>query len=131
GFFPGDIESQVSDERLKRFFQRENGGYRVRKEVRELVVFAPHHVLSDPPFSKLDLISCRNLLIYLQRDVQREVIELFHYSLRPEGALVLGTSEALEGTELFRIESKPHCLFRKRNVPALDPRLPVFPLVPK
>jgi chemotaxis methyl-accepting protein methylase len=78
GFYPGDIEADVSPERLKRFFQKENGGYRIRKEIRELVVFAPHNLLANPPFSHMDLISCRNLLIYLERDVQHDVIELFH-----------------------------------------------------
>jgi two-component system CheB/CheR fusion protein len=92
GFYPGDIESDVSPERLKRFFQKENGGYRIRKELRDLVVFAPHNLLADPPFSKMDLISCRNLLIYLERDVQQDAIELFHYALNPDGALLLGSA---------------------------------------
>ena len=129
GFFPGDIELDVSAERLRRFFHKEDGGYRVRKEVRELVVFAPHNLLKDPPFSRIDLITCRNVLIYLQRDVQRDVVELFHYALRPDGYLVLGTAETVESADLFRTESKRHCIFRKRNVPALEPRLPVFPIL--
>jgi len=128
GFYPGDISTDVSEERLKRFFRREEGGYRVRKEIRELVVFAPHNLMNDPPFSRLSLISCRNLLIYLQRDVQREVAELFHYSLQPDGFLLLGSSETLDAAELFRSEHKKHCIYRKRNVPAPEPRLPVFPL---
>ncbi len=81
GYYTGDIETDVDPERLKRFFQKQNGGYRIRKEVREMVVFAPHNLLGDPPFSRLDLISCRNLLIYLQRDIQNDVIDLFHYAL--------------------------------------------------
>ncbi len=128
GFYPGDIETDVSPERLKRFFHRENGGYRVSKELRELVVFAPHNLLSDPPFSRLDLISCRNLLIYLERDVQREVVELFHYSLCPGGHLMLGSAEVVDATELFRTEDKKLCLYKKRNVPPPEPRLPVFPM---
>ncbi|HMQ56872.1 MAG TPA: chemotaxis protein CheB, partial [Anaerolineae bacterium] len=116
GFYPGDIESHVSPARLQRFFQQDNGGYRVRKEVRELIVFAPHNLLGDPPFSRLDLISCRNLLIYLQRDIQHDVIDLFHYALRPEGYLLLGTSETLEATELFYPQDKESHLYRKRNV---------------
>lgn len=127
GFYPGDIETDVSAERLKRFFTKESGGYRIRKELRETVVFAPHNLLSDPPFSRMDLIACRNVLIYLQRDVQRDIIELFHYALRPEGVLLLGTSETVEAGELFRTLDKKHCLFRKRNVPIPEPRLPVFP----
>jgi two-component system, chemotaxis family, CheB/CheR fusion protein len=74
GFYPGDIATDISPERLKRFFVKENGGYRVQKELRDRVIFAPHNILADPPFSRLDLISCRNLLIYLERDVQRDVI---------------------------------------------------------
>jgi two-component system, chemotaxis family, CheB/CheR fusion protein len=128
GFYPGDVETDVSGERLRRFFIQEDGGYRIRKEVRELVVFAPHNLLGDPPFSRLDLIACRNVMIYLQREVQTEVLELFHYSLRPEGYLVLGSSETVESSNLFRTTDKKLCIFRKRNVPAPDPRLPVFPL---
>lgn len=128
GFYPGDIETDVSRERLQRFFQKEDGGYRIRKEVREMVVFAPHNLLSDPPFSRLDLLLCRNLMIYLQRDVQHDVIELFHYALQPGGYLLLGSSETIESTDLFLAEDKKICLYRKRNVPAPEPRLPVFPL---
>src|SRR5690606_30160507 len=118
GFYPGDIETDVSAERLKRFFVKEDGGFRIRKEVRELVVFAPHNLLADPPFSRIDLLACRNVLIYLQRDVQKDVVELFHYALNPEGFLVLGTSETVDSSELFRLEDKKVCLYRKRNVPA-------------
>jgi len=127
GFYPGDIETDVSPERLRRFFQKENGGYRIRKEVREMVVFAPHNLLGDPPFSRLDLVACRNLLIYLQRDVQHDVVELFHYALQPEGYLLLGASETIESSDLFLTEDKKLSLYRKRNVPAPEPRLPVFP----
>ena len=130
GFYPGDIEADVAPERLRRFFQKEDGGYRIRKEVRELVVFAPHNLLGDPPFSKLDLVACRNVLIYLQRTAQRDVVELFHYALRPGGVLVLGTSETVDGSDLFRVEDKQRCLYRKRNVRAREPRLPVFPAMP-
>ena len=128
GFYPGDIATDVNSERLKRFFQQENGGYRIRKEIRDLVVFAPHNLLADPPFSRLDLISCRNLLIYLEREVQQDVIELFHYALNPDGTLLLGSAESVDASDLFRVEDKRLCLFRKRNVPPREPRLPVFPL---
>ena len=127
GFYPGDIETEISAERLRRFFIKEEGGYRIRKEVRDLVVFAPHNLLSDPPFSKIDLISCRNLLIYMQREAQHDLIDLFHYALLPKGYLLLGTSETLDSSDLFRTEHKGYCLFQKRNVPAPEPRLPVFP----
>lgn len=128
GFYPGDIETDVAPERLRRFFVKENGGYRVRKELREIVVFAPHNLLADPPFSRIDLISCRNLLIYIERAVQRDIVEIFHYALRPEGILLLGTSETIDSGELFHTEDKKHCIYRKRNVPGPEPRLPVFPL---
>ncbi len=128
GLYSGDIATDIGEERLKRFFVTESGGYRVRKELRDLVVFAPHNILSDPPFSRLDLISCRNLLIYLDRDVQRDVIQLFHYALNCDGVLLLGSAESVDTTELFRVEDKKLCLFRKRNVPAREPRLPVFPV---
>ncbi|MEQ8847499.1 CheR family methyltransferase [Botrimarina sp.] len=128
GAYPGDIGVDVSPERLKRFFVRENGGYRVRKELREMVVFAPHNLLGDPPFSRMDIIFCRNLLIYLRREVQRDVAELFHYALRPEGYLLVGSSETIDAVDLFRVVDKKRCLYQKRNVPACDPRLPVFPM---
>jgi two-component system, chemotaxis family, CheB/CheR fusion protein len=128
GFYPGDIEADISEDRLRRFFQKEDGGYRIRKEVREPVVFAQHDLMGDPPFSRLDLIVCRNVLIYLQRDVQRDVMDLFHYALVPSGVLVLGTSETVEGSELFRLEDNRACVYRKRNVRAREPHLPVFPI---
>nr|WKN35413.1 chemotaxis protein CheB [Tunicatimonas sp. TK19036] len=131
GYYPGDIETDVSAKRLKQFFVKEDGGYRIRKEVRDCVVFAPHNLLADPPFSRIDLIVCRNMLIYLQRPVQREVIELFHYALQPQGYLLLGTSETIESTELFRAEHKGNCLFQKRNVPVPELHLPVFPQASK
>lgn len=128
GLYPGDIETDVSGARLQRFFQKENGAYRICKEVRDVVVFASHNLLGDPPFSRLDLISCRNLLIYLERSVQRDVIDLFHYALCPGGFLLLGSAETAEASELFRTDDKKLCIYEKRNVPAPEPRLPVFPL---
>ncbi|MGB5977177.1 MAG: CheR family methyltransferase [Cyclobacteriaceae bacterium] len=127
GFYPGDIEVDVSAERLRRFFHREEGGYRIRKEIREMVVFTPHNLLGDPPFSRIDLIVCRNLLIYLKREVQRDVFELFHYALQAKGVLVLGSSEHLERTELFRTRIKELSIYAKRDIPGPEPRLPVFP----
>ena len=128
GFYPGDIASDVSPERLRRFFQKEAGGYRVNKELRDQVLFAPHNILADPPFSRQDLISCRNLLIYLDRGLQRDLVDLFHYALNPNGILMLGSAESIDATDLFRVEDKRLCLFRKRNVPMREPRLAVFPL---
>jgi len=128
GYYPEAIDTDVSAERLRRFFIRENDGYRISKEVRELVMFAPHNLLADPPFSRIDLLSCRNLLIYLQREVQREVLALFHYALNPDGILLLGSSETVDRSDLFQPEDKRHCLYRRRSVPAREPHLPVFPL---
>ncbi len=127
GFYPGEIAADVSPERIARFFDKERGGYRVRKEVRQLVTFSPHNLLSDPPFSRVDLVACRNLLIYLRRDLQRQVVELFHYALRKNGTLLVGASETVDTGDLFRVIDKKHCLFGKRDVPAPEPRLPVFP----
>lgn len=131
GVYPLEISSSVSEQRLKRFFVKENAHYRVRREVREMVVFAPHNLLGDPPFSHMDLIVCRNVLIYLQRDVQRDVIRLFHYALEPGGRLVLGTSETVDRSELFMVEDKLGCVFRRRNVPTRDTDLPIMPVSPR
>ena len=127
GFYPGDVKADVSEERLRRFFVKEDGGYRVRKELREQVIFTPHNLLSDPPFSRIDLLVCRNLLIYLKRDIQNDLFDLFHYSLRPNSFLVLGTSETLDQTDLFNSHNKELSIFKKRNITGPEPRLPVFP----
>ena len=128
GLYPETIEADVSQERLDRFFQQENHGYRVRKDLREMIVFAPHNVLRDPPFSHIDFIACRNLLIYLQREVQEEVIQLFHYALQGEGYLLVGTAETVEGSELFRLESKEHHIYRRRDVRRGEIRVPIISL---
>jgi two-component system CheB/CheR fusion protein len=91
--YPASVVAELPAERLSRFFVQEAGGYRVRKSLREGVLFAVHNVLQDPPFARLDLISCRNLLIYLQPEAQEQVIGTFHYALRPGGVLFLGTTE--------------------------------------
>jgi len=96
GRYPRAIEADVSDERLRRYFVDEGTHYRIRKEVRDLVLFANHSALKDPPFMRLDLISCRNLLIYLERDLQRQLLALFHYALRPGGMLFLGSAETVD-----------------------------------
>src|SRR3954471_4742503 len=109
--------ADVSEERLQRFFQREVGGYRIRRELREVVLFAHHNLIKDPPFSHLDLISCRNLLIYLNRSVQARVIETFHFALRPGGYLFLGASETPDGLgELFLPSDKGAHLYESRTV---------------
>ncbi len=103
GRFPLSIEADVSEERLKRFFAREGSAYRVRQELRDLVLFAGHDLLKDPPFSHIDLISCRNVLIYLDHQLQERVCNTFHYALNPGGYLFLGASEtAHDPPGLFR-----------------------------
>ena len=130
GLYPDVIATDVSPERLKRFFVQEQGGYRVRKELREVVLFAPHNLLKDPPFSKVDLITCRNLLIYLRRNVQQQIFELFHYALKPNGYLFLGLSETVDGAELFRTLNKKQGLSQRQNGLGGEPRLPSLPLGP-
>src|ERR671920_2169495 len=102
GLYPSTIAADITPERLKRFFVREGQLYRVRRELRETVLFAPHNILRDPPFSRLDLVSCRNLLIYINRQVQERVLDIFHFALKPEGFLFLGTSESADAPNLFR-----------------------------
>lgn len=96
GRYPAAIAADVSEERLRRFFVREGDQYRIRREVRDLVVFAAHSILKDPPFSHINLISCRNLLIYLDRDLQQQAISILHYSLLGKGYLFLGASESAD-----------------------------------
>jgi PAS domain S-box len=123
--FSDMIEAEITPERLERFFRRESGGYRVTKELRDIVVFAMHNLLRDPPFSRQDLIVCRNVLIYLQRDVQEEVVEAYHYALRPGGRLLLGTAEILDRSELFSVESKAAHLYRRRDGHRSTLRFPI------
>lgn len=102
GFFPENIVADVSPARLTRFFVKEEGGYRVNKEIRSMVIFAPQNLIMDPPFTKLDILSCRNLLIYLTPELQKKLFPLFHYSLNPGGVLFLGSAESIGGfTHLF------------------------------
>ena len=97
GFFPKSIGSEVSPTRLARFFVKEENGYRVNKEIRSMVVFAPQNLIMDPPFTKLDILSCRNLLIYLTPELQKKLFPLFHYSLNARGVLFLGSAESIGG----------------------------------
>jgi len=95
GFYPEGIARDVSPQRLTRFFIKDEGGYRIKKEIREMVVFAPQNVLKDPPFTKLDVIGCRNLLIYLRPEAQERLLALFHYALKPGGVLISDRRRAL------------------------------------
>ena len=96
GRYPATIEGDVDEERLRRFFVRESDGFRIRQEIRDCILFANHNLLKDPPFSRIDLITCRNLLIYLNRDLQQDARTTFHYVLRPGGYLLLGGSESAD-----------------------------------
>jgi chemotaxis methyl-accepting protein methylase/PAS domain-containing protein len=98
GFFPENIAADVSPARLNRFFVKQEGGYRVSKEIRAMVVFAPQNLIMDPPFTKLDILCCRNLLIYLTPELQRKIFPLFHYSMNPRGVLFLGSAESIGGS---------------------------------
>lgn len=114
GLYPENISTDVSPERLRRFFIKTDNGYRVSKTIRDMCIFAQHNVLNDPPFSQMDLICCRNLLIYMEPVLQNRVISLFHYALRPSGFLVLGPSEGLGSTVgMFATEDRSHKVFSK------------------
>ncbi len=128
GLFSANIAADVSEARLKRFFAKDGAGYRVRKEVREMVIFAPQNLIMDPPFTKLDLLSCRNLLIYLSAEVQKKLIPLFHYSLNPGGILLLGSAEAIgDNADLFAPLSGKTRLFRRKES-VLRPEQVNFPV---
>jgi two-component system CheB/CheR fusion protein len=113
GVYPKTIEADVSPVRLARFFSRDEHGYRVTPELRSTVIFTVQDVLADPPFSRLDLVSCRNLLIYLRPEAQAKVLSLFHFALRESGILLLGSAETLGGIEgRFEVISKSARVYR-------------------
>src|SRR3712207_931719 len=129
GVYPSSVEADVSPERLKQFFVREGQYYRVKRELREMVLFTPHNVLRDPPFSKLDLVSCRNLLIYVNRQTQERVLEIFHFALRPGGHLFLGPSESAEALpDLFAPVDKKHRVFRRLDTTTAFRAAPALPV---
>jgi chemotaxis methyl-accepting protein methylase/methyl-accepting chemotaxis protein len=120
GLYPAGILADVSTERLNRFFHWEDGNFRITKEIREMVIFAPQNVVTDPPFTKLDFLCCRNLLIYLTTDLQRRILPLFHYSLNPGGTLLLGSAETTgDITELFYTIDAKLKLFKRRGMEAI------------
>ncbi|MDA8455237.1 PAS domain S-box protein [Acidovorax sp. GBBC 3334] len=121
GFYPAAIEGDVSADRLRRFFVRERGGYRVRRELRECVLFAVHDLLKDSPFSRLDLISCRNLLIYLNREAQRRVLDTFHFALLPGKTLFLGSAESVEDSDSrFAVVDEQHRIYSHQIAPRTE-----------
>ena len=118
GYYTEAEVADVSPQRLRRFFMKEKEGYRVRRELRETILFAVHNVIKDPPFSHLDLISCRNLLIYLNKTAQTRVLEVMHFALNPASYLFLGASESIEGSiDLFSTVDKDHHIYQSRPVP--------------
>ncbi|MEK7733135.1 MAG: CheR family methyltransferase, partial [Planctomycetota bacterium] len=132
GVYASNIAADVSPERLQRFFIKEDNGYRLKKEIREMVVFAPQNVIMDPPFTKLDLISCRNVLIYMTAELQKKLLPLLHYALNPGGLLFLGVSETIGSlTDLFStVDNKWRIYRRKESASARMGmfELPVSPL---
>jgi two-component system CheB/CheR fusion protein len=118
GLYPASISADISKERLTRFFAIESDGnaYRIHKGIRDMLVFSEQNVIKDPPFSRLDLISCRNLLIYMGGDLQKKLIPLFHYALNPGGILFLGTSETVgEFDDLFAIHDRKQKLYQRKD----------------
>ena len=137
GYYTINDAADVSSERLRRFFTKDGEGFRVKRELREMVLFANHNVLKDPPFSHLDLITCRNLIIYLNRAAQTRTMEVMHFALNPGGYLFLGTSESVEGSsDLFMAVDKEAHIFQSRPVetrlslPLPTPTLPPIHHIP-
>jgi len=124
--YPAPLLEGVSRARRERFFVRDGSSYVASKEVRDLCIFSPHSVIRDPPFSRMDLVSCRNLLIYFRTEIQNQVIPTFHYALRPDGYLFLGMSENVsQFDELFVPIEKKHRIFRRRADVTPQIRLPL------
>ena len=127
GRYPESVVEHISPKRLERFLTKQDGGYQVKRELRELCIFSSHSFIKDPPFSRLDLISCRNVMIYLGLDLQQKVLPLLHYALRPGGYLFLGPSETVTSSrELFATLDKKHRIFRRKET-AIRPTVK-FPL---
>ncbi|PYV38761.1 MAG: histidine kinase [Acidobacteria bacterium] len=134
GFYPENIAADLTPQRLERFFTSTDHGYRISKEIRELCILAPHDLIKDPPYSHLDLISCRNVLIYMGA-IQKKIIPLFHYALKPMGYLMLGPSESASTfPNLFAEIDKKHKIYFRKDaspLPLLHYALPKQPMVSK
>jgi two-component system, chemotaxis family, CheB/CheR fusion protein len=120
GVYKESIAAEVSEVRLRRFFHKVPGGYQISKSIRDMCVFARQNVFSDPPFSRMDLISCRNVLIYLSPVLQKKVIPIFHYALKPGGFLLVGNTEGLlgAGAEIFDLVERKSKIYQKKAVPS-------------
>ena len=126
-----DISTDVSEERLKRFFMREDGNYRIKKNIREMVLFATQNLIRDPPFTKIDILCCRNLLIYIKPELQRRLIPIFHYSLKRDGVLFLGNSETIGNyTQLFSVLDRKWRIYKKIESINAKNQMVDFPLTP-
>jgi len=129
GLYPENISADISEKRLQRFFIKDSGQYRVSKPLRECVAFAEQNLISDPPFSKLDLVSCRNLLIYIEPELQKKIITLFHYTLNEQGYLLLGTSETIGRLGgHFKLDSKQTRIYQRLKL--VSRREVDFPIIP-
>lgn len=117
GYYTINDAADVQPDRLQRFFSREGEGFRIRREIREMILFANHNFVKDPPFSHLHLVSCRNVLIYLNRTAQERVLETFHFALDPGGYLLLGSSESVEGSgDLYMAVNRDQHIFQSRPI---------------
>ncbi|WP_159518987.1 chemotaxis protein CheB [Sunxiuqinia indica] len=127
GLFPANIATDVSQTRLNRFFVKTEDSYLVKTEIREMIVFAQHNIIMHPPFTKIDFLTCRNLLIYLDNELQKKLLGLFYYSLSPDGLMLLGSSESL-GTQspLFTTVDSKLKIYKRSNI-TLTPELVDFP----
>jgi len=129
--YPAGIAVDVSPERLNRFFVSIDGTYRIRKEIRDMTIFAPQNLIRTPPFTRLDFLLCRNMLIYLNGDLQRKLLPIFHYALRPGGLMFLGPSETIgSSSELFETVDKRWRIFRRKEGLAAIHALPEIPAQP-
>lgn len=129
GIYYENIAAEVSPERLHKFFRKVEGGYRISKSIRDLCIFARQDINRDPPFSNIDLISCRNVLIYLGQVLQKKVLPIFHYALKPHGFLFLGSSETVGVfSNLFALEDKKHKIYTKKST-VVRPNFDFVPMV--
>jgi len=132
GVYPLSIAADITGARLKRFFIKEENTYKVKKELREMLVFAPQSIIKDPPFTKLDLLCCRNLLIYMGAELQKKILPIFNYSLKTEGLLLLGSSETIGGfTDLFSVVDRKWKLYQRKTVPFGTNGFPAIPVMPE
>lgn len=131
GSYPESIAADINEDRLKRNFIKKDGAFRIKKDIREMLVFAPQDIIKDPPFTKLDMICCRNLLIYQDSLPQKKLLPVFHYSLLPGGILFLGTSESIGGhVDLFKLLDKKWKMFKRRDSSVTAHSLLEFPIAP-